>query len=219
MKVKVDTQLDKMVEQGVLIPVQYSDYASPIVSVLKKDGTVRICADYKQTVSTIRSTDSYPIPNIHELYSKLARGCKYTQLDLSQAYAQIMLHPDSPKFTTINTTKGLFMYTRLPYGINCALGIFQRIIEQVLQGIPGTAVYLDDVVCTGVDELSHRNNMKLLLDRLQSVGLRLKREKCEFMKDSIVFLGNRLDAKGVRPTASKIDPIANAQAPQNVSEL
>ena len=111
-----------------------------------------------------------------------------------------MLHPDSQKFTTINTTKGLFMYTRLPYGINCALGILQITIEHVIQGIPGTAVYPDDVVCTGVDELSHRNNLKLLLDRIQSVGLRLKREKCEFMEDSIVFLGHRLNANGVRPT-------------------
>ena len=66
MKEKVDTQLDKMVEQGVLIPVQYSDYASPIVSALKQDRTVRICADYKQTVNTITSTDSYPIPDINE---------------------------------------------------------------------------------------------------------------------------------------------------------
>ena len=65
MKEKVDTQLDKMIEQGVLIPVQYSDYTSPIISVLKQDGTVRICADYKQTVNTITSTDSYPIPDIN----------------------------------------------------------------------------------------------------------------------------------------------------------
>ena len=166
------------------------------------------------TVNTITSTDSYPIPDINELYSKLARGYKYTKLDLSQAYAQIMLHPDSQKISTINTTKGLFMYTRLPYGINCAPGIFQRTIEQVIQGIPGTAVYLDDVVCTGVDESSHRNNLTLLLNRLQSVGLRLKREKCEFMKDSIVFLGHCLDAKGVRPTSDKLMQSLMHQLPE-----
>ena len=87
------------------------------------------------------------------------------------------------------------MYTRLPYGINCGPGIFQRTIEQVIQGIPGTAVYLDDVVCTGVDESSHRNNLTLLLNRLQSVGLRLKREKCEFMHERFYCISGTLSGR------------------------
>ena len=111
----------------------------------------------------------------------------YTKLDLNQAYAQLVLDEDSRKYTTINTTKGIFEYTRLPYGISAAPGIFQRTMDNLLQGIPMCCIYLDDILVSGKTVSEHNANLKLVLDRLQSHGLRLREKKCTFMEQSVEY--------------------------------
>ena len=93
--------------------------------------------------------DNYPISNINDLFTKLTGRVMYTKLDLSHAYQHVVLDEESRKLTTINTSKGLFEYERLPYRVGSSPGIFQRIIEQLLQNIPMTVVYLDDVLGDG----------------------------------------------------------------------
>ena len=101
--------------------------------VLKASGEIRICGDYKVTINQAVKVDKYPIANINDLYIKLSGGQLYSKLDLSHAYQQIILDKESQKLTTINTSKGLFMYKRLPYGVSSSPGIFQQIMEQLLQ--------------------------------------------------------------------------------------
>ena len=88
-----------------------------------------------------------------------------------------MLDEEARKLTTINTSKGLFEYERLPYGVSSSPGIFQRIMEQLLQSIPMTVVYLDDVLVTGKTSEEPDRNLEIVLSRLQEAGLQLKREK------------------------------------------
>ena len=112
-------------EQGTLEPVEHSEWASPIVAVLKPDKqSVRICGDFKQTVNPVSKLDRYPIPRVEDLFAKLAHGKQYTKIDLSQAYLQVPLDEESKKLLVVNTPKGLFRYTRLPYGVSSAPGIF-----------------------------------------------------------------------------------------------
>ena len=97
--------------------------------------------------------------------------------------------------TAINTTKGLFVYNRMPFGISAAPGIFQRTMERLIQGIPMTdltVVYLDDVLVTGRTPEEHHSHLKQVLERLQKAGLRLKREKCSFGRPSCTYLGHLL---------------------------
>ena len=143
---KVEKELERLQAEGVIVPVEYSEWAAPIVPVLKGNGEIRICGDYKITVNKAARVDKYPIPNVEDLFSKLAGGSHYSKLDLSHAYQQIRLDAESQKLTTITTSKGLFAYTRLCYGVSSAPGIFQRIMEQLVQGIPRVAVYLDDKI-------------------------------------------------------------------------
>ena len=121
MRAKVESELYRPQEEGVIRPVAFSEWAAPIVPVLKASGDIRICGDYKVTINQAVKVDKYPIPNIDDLFTKVSGGQLFTTLDLSNAYQQVVLEEESRKLTTINTTKGLFEYVRLPYGVSLAL--------------------------------------------------------------------------------------------------
>ena len=186
---------------------------------MKRDGTVRLCGDYKLTVNRVAKIDSYPLPRIEDLFAKLSGGKTFTKLDLAHAYLQLVLEEKSRTYLTINTHKGLFQYNRLPFGVASAPAIFQRTIETILQGLPNTCVYLDDILVTGETEEDHIRNLEAVLSRLESAGIRLKREKCVFMQPSIEYLGHQISAAGLKPTAEKIRAITDAPTPTNVSQL
>ena len=178
---KVNKELERLEKSGVIEPVQHADWAAPIVPKLKKDGSVRICGDYKLTVNQAAKTDSFPLPRIDDLFASLAGGQAFSKLDLAHAYLQLELNGESKKLVTINTQKGLFQYNRLPFGVSAAPSIFQRTIEGVLQGIPNVCVYLDDILITGKTNSEHLMNLHAVLTRLEEAGMRLKRKKCSFL--------------------------------------
>ena len=143
--------------------VQFSDWAAPVVPVVKPDNSVRLCGDYKVTINRVAKLDVYPLPRIEEILASLAGGTKFTKLDLAHAYQQVQLDEESKKFTTINTSKGLYQYTRLPFGIASAPAIFQRTMEGLLQGIPNVSVYLDDILITGKSDEEHLKTVEGVL--------------------------------------------------------
>ena len=138
---------------------------------------------------------------------------------MSQAYQQLVLDDDSKEIVTINTHKGLFSYQRLPFGVSSAPGIFQRTMETILAGVPRVLVYLDDILVTGASQEEHMSNLKEVLSRLQKAGLRLRKDKCEFMVSSVKYLGHIIDANGLHPAPDKVKAVRNAPAPQNVTQL
>ena len=115
----------------------------------------------------------------------------------------------------INTSKGLFRYNRLPFRVSSAPAIFQSI----LQGIPHVYIYLDDILITGKDDADHLQTLETVLTRLETAGLRLRREKCAFMLSSVDYLGHRISANGLHSTAEKTTAIADAPPPRDVSQL
>ena len=125
-KEAVGKELDRLEAEGIIEKVTTSDWAAPIVAVPKRDGTYRLCGDCKVTTSPILEVAQYPLPNPTDLFASLAGGKSFTKLDLTQAYQQLLLDQDSKKYTTINTHKGLYQYTRLPFGIASAQPYFKR---------------------------------------------------------------------------------------------
>ena len=215
----MEEELERLQALGVIRPVQFSDWAAPVVPVMKSDGRIRLCGDYKITVNRATKLEKYPIPRIEELFASLAAGKSFTKLDLSHAYLQIPLDEKSCHFVTINTHKGLFEYKRLPFGVASAPSIFQRTMENLLQGIKGICVYLDDILITGPTEEEHLRNLAQVLQRLESAGMRLKRQKCAFLLPSVVYLGHVISQEGLHTEESKVRAIVDAPEPTNVGEL
>ena len=218
-KESVGREIDRLVENGTLQPVEHSEWAAPIVPVPKKDGTIRICGDFKVTVNPYLDVDQHPLPKPTELFACLTGGKRFTKLDLSSAYQQLLLDEESSKLVAINTQKGLFRFTRLPFGVASAPAVFQRTMDTILQGVPQVICYLDDILITGQSDAEHMANLETVLKRLKEHGVRLNKDKCQFFEDAVEYLGHRVDAQGVHTSAKKLKAILEAPKPRNVQEL
>lgn len=216
---KVEADLDALVESGVLEPVTTSEWATPIVPVPKKNGGIRTCGDFKVTLNPVLVAEQYPLPLIDDLFAGLVRGKKISKIDLNQAHLQRHVEEQSRKLLTINTHKVLFRYRRLPFGITSAPALFQRAMDQILTGLPGVQCYLDDILCTGANDEEHLPNLDAMLQRLEEYRLRVRKDKCEFFKPSVEYLGHAIDAEGLHTAPSKITAIVDAPPPQNISQL
>ena len=142
LKKKVEDELDRLTNLGIISPVTSSQWAAPIVPVMKKSGVVRICGDFKTTINQASHTESYPLPRIEELFSNMSGGKYFSKLDLANAYLQIPVEEGSREYLTINTHKGLFQYNRLSFGVASAPAIFQRAMETLLRGLILTGFFL-----------------------------------------------------------------------------
>ncbi|XP_043193613.1 uncharacterized protein K02A2.6-like isoform X1 [Amphibalanus amphitrite] len=218
-KQKVEDQLDADIASGVLVPVRNSRWAAPIVPVVRPDGRIRVCANFKLTANRAVKLDKYPLPKTEEMFAKLGSKKVWSKIDLAQAYNQVKIHKDSRDILTINTSRGLLQYTRMPFGVNCAVGVFQREIERVLSGIPDVVVYLDDVLVGSQSEEEHWKVLGSIFSRLEAAGLRVRETKCAFFQDSVEYLGHHMSRDGIRPTSDKVKAIVDAPRPANVTEL
>lgn len=218
-KEKVEKEIDMLVSLKVLEGVKYSEWGTPIVPIIKKNGGIRICGDFKVTVNPSLNVDKYPLPRIEELFAKLHGGEEFSKLDLSMAYQQIELNDESKKFTTISTSKGLFQYTRLIYGLASAPAIFQRIMDSLLAGLDGVVVFLDDVLITAPNREQHVQRLSKVLNILRDSGFKLSRDKCDFFCDKIHYLGHVIDRNGLHMNHEKVIDIQQIKYPKNVKEL
>ena len=187
-KEHVDTALDKLEADGIIEKVASSPWASPTVPVRKPNGSIRVCADFSKTINANSDLERYLLPTIEEIRTKLRGGKKFSTLDLSQAYHQLELDDASKVYTTINTHRGLYQYTRLPFGIHSAVSIFQRTMENLLGDIEGCVVYVDDNIITGKNDEEHKKCLEKVLKRLEDAGMCVNPEKIQLMQEKFHLL-------------------------------
>lgn len=216
---RVERELRRLEGEGTIFRVDHSDYGTPIVPVIKENGDIRICGDYKVTVNPKLKRDYYPLPRIEELFATLSGGIQFSKIDLTHAYQQTMLSPESQPCTAITTHIGTFVYRRTPFGLSCIPEKFQKLMEETLRGIPNTVVFLDDICVTGATRAEHLSNLKQVLERLREMGLTVKHSKCSFLQSSVKYLGFIIDQHGLHPDKKKVEAIAEAPTPQDTQQL
>ena len=158
-----------MQEEGVIQPSN-SPWASAIVLVRKKDGTLRICVDYRQ-LNSVTKLDTFPLPRIDDILDQLGNAKYFTTLDLAAGYWQIRVADDSIEKTAFISHGGLYEFRVMPFGLTNAPGVFQRLMQQVLQGLNPTdgpsfvSVYIDDVLIFSRSLEDHLRHIGQVLDR------------------------------------------------------
>ncbi|XP_062703875.1 uncharacterized protein K02A2.6-like [Aedes albopictus] len=160
-KEKVEAELDQLEESGIIskAPSSEAEWGTPLVPVLKKDSSIRLCADYWITVNPFLVDNRHPFPVIDEIFAAL-QGVKYfSKLDLKNAYYQQEVDADTRHLLTWSTHRGVYLMNRLPFGTKTACAIFQATLEKVLQGCRGTVSYLDDVMVSGRTVEEHLENL------------------------------------------------------------
>ena len=217
---QVEEQLKKDEELGVIERATGpTPWISPIVVVPKKDpGKIRVCVDMRAANTAIKR-ERHATPTLDELKTMLTGATVFSKLDLNQGYNQLELEESSRYITTFSTHLGLFRYKRLFFGVNSASEIFQETIRQLLSDIDGSVNLSDDILIFGKTQEEHDEALRKVLQRLLDRKLTLNREKCEYNKPSLEFLGHIFGADGIAPSPDKIKSIVEMPTPKNASEV
>lgn len=216
---QVAGELDKMEREGIITKCDSSEWGTPLVPVVKPDSSIRLCGDYKVTLNSYLQDVKHPLPTAEEIFSKLNGGRRFSKLDLSKAYNQFELDDDSKEMCAISTTQGVYRMNRLPFGVKPASGIVQREIEKLLCGVEGVSNFLDDVLITGATDEEHLRRLEQVFSILEKAGLRLNKDKCQFFKDRVTFVGYVITENGLQKTDDRIAAIRDAPEPVNVTEV
>jgi hypothetical protein len=197
-----------------------SPWSSPVRLVRKKDGSLRVTTNYRK-LNNVTVKDSYPIPRIDEMINQLAKAKVYTTLDLASGYYQVPIEPDSAQYTAFACEFGFFEYNVMPMGLTNATATFQRLMNQVLDGLIGICcfVYLDDIIIFSENQEQHLEHVRLVVERLQQYTLKIKMEKCRVGQESIEFLSHVISNGEVKASPAKIEALYRFNTPKSVKEV
>ena len=220
---EIARQIEEMQWNGVIQPSQ-SPWSSPVVLVKKKDGSQRFCVDYRE-LNSVTKVDMFPLPRIDDLLDQLGESRYFLTLDLASGFWQIPVHPNSREKTAFVTPNGLFEFRVMPFGLCNSPAVFQHLMQQVLMGLnppeaPGfVSVYIDDVLVFSKTLQEHLSHLKLVIQRLQEVGLKLKPEKCKYACKQLEYLGHVISSSGLKPNHKLTAAVCDFPTPRNVKEV
>jgi hypothetical protein len=217
---KIQAEVKSLLEKGFVRPSN-SPFGAQILFVKKKDGSSRMCLDYRSlNEHTVR--DVYPLPLIDTLFDKLAGKRVFSKLDLRSGYYQMRVRESDVSKTAFRTPVGSFEFTVLPFGLCNAPSAFSRMLDVVLPPLEfGDCVvkYIDDILISSPDMTTHLVDLRRVFERLVSERLYPKLSKCEFGVHEVEFLGHVLGREGIKADPHKVKAVLNAPTPTNVSEL
>lgn len=217
-RASVTAELDRLLKAGVIERIDASPWVSPIVVTRRRTGGIRMCTDLREPNKAV-VTDCYPLPHVDELFASLQGAKMFSTIDLANAYYQLPLHEDSRDLTAFITHDGLFRFRRVPFGLASAPSAFQKMMADVLSGLPGVQNYLDDLIVYGNTPDEHDQHLTAVIQRLKEAGLVLNENKCHFKKTSLRFLGHTITADGILPDQDHIDAVLKAPPPSDAVAL
>ena len=218
---KVAEELTRMEKMGVISKVDIpTPWCAGMVVAPKKSGDIRLCVDLKPLNQSVLR-EVHPLPKVDDTLAQLS-GAKlhvFSKLDANSGFWQIPLSPASRLLTTFITPSGRYCFNKLPFGISSAPEHFQKRMSSILTGLSGVVCQMDDVLVFGSDRAQHDTRLLAVLQRIQSAGVTLNSQKCEFGKTSVKFLGHVIDETGIRADPEKTSAIREIEPLTTVPEL
>ena len=214
----VKEELRLLEEQGI-IERSDSNWASPLVPVRKPGGGVRLCVDYRR-LNDITEKEPYFIPSFQETVELVGGGGVLSKIDLAKGFHQVLVKPEDRDKTAFVCPFGKFRYVRMPFGLTNAPSVFQRLMDLVLQGCTDfSRVYIDDVLVVSGDWETHLVHLKRLFGVLREAGLTCKREKCQFGRVKLQFLGHWIGDGVVSVPEARVKAIREHPLPRTRKQL
>ena len=191
-------------------------WASPMVVVPKKDGSVRICVDYTKLNRSVQR--AFPTPTGRRDIRKATRSKNFIILDVASGFWQIPLTNGS-ELTTFITPFGRYRFTRLPFGISSGPEVFHRAMQHVLQNVEGVDCFTNDVLICGVTIEEHDRRLRQVLDRFRGKGVRLQPSKFKFRCSEVHYYGHVLNGSDVTVNDNRVKAILEMKQPETAEEL
>ena len=195
-----------------------TDWVNPMVIAKKPNGALRLCMDPKDLNKCIKR-EHHHIPHKVDIISDLAGAKHFSKLDASQGFYQLELDEESTKLCTMATPFGRYSFRRLPFGISSAPELFHRTMSQMMEGLDGVHVYIDDLLIWGSTKEEHDARLSRVLERVKINNLTLNKSKCQTDLPEITFLGDKLTQNGVSPDDKKLNAIKDMSRPQNKDDI
>ncbi|KAG1282954.1 hypothetical protein G6F66_011024 [Rhizopus arrhizus] len=212
---ELQKQLKELLSLGLIRPTT-SPWGAPVLFVRKKDGTLRMCIDYR-AVNTLTQRLNTPLPRIDECLDRLGGAKYFSSIDLKSGYHQVRIKEGDVAKTAFNTRYGSYEFLVLPFGLTNSPPTFQKMMNSVLQDYLDkfVLVYLDDILIFSRTQEEHKEHLRLILQRLRDNKLYANLKKCHFYKQEVEFLGYRISADGVLPSKAKVSAVQEWPVPTN----
>ena len=211
-------QVNDLLEKGLIQPSS-SPFCSPVLLVQKKDGSWRMCIDYR-ALNKITIKNRFPIPRIDDVLDKLQGSACFSRIDLKSGYHQIRILPSDVHKTAFRTSFGLYEFLVMPFGLTNAPATFNRMMDRIFRSHRAfVGTFFDDIIVFSQDEESHRKHLMVVFEELRRNRLVINGKKSEFFMEEIHFLGHIVSKDGVRMDPAKIEAIQSWPDPKTVHEV
>ncbi|GKA45120.1 putative reverse transcriptase domain-containing protein [Tanacetum coccineum] len=216
---ELSKQLQELSEKGFIRPSS-SPWGAPVLFVKKKDGSFRMCIDYRE-LNKLTIKNRYPLPRIDDLFDQLQGSSVYSKIDLHSGYHQLCIREEDIPITAFRTRYGHYEFQVMPFGLTNAPAVFMDLMNRVCKPYLDkfVIVFIDDILIYSKNKEEHGEHLKTILNLLRSKKLYAKFSKCDFWLDSVQFLGHVIDSSGVHVDPAKIEAIKNWAAPTTPTEV
>ncbi|GJY85885.1 putative reverse transcriptase domain-containing protein [Tanacetum coccineum] len=206
-------------EKGFIRPSS-SPWGAPVLFVKKKDGSFRMCIDYRE-LNKLTIKNRYPLPRIDDLFDQLQGSSVYSKIDLRSGYHQLRIREEDIPITSFRTRYGHYEFQVMPFGLTNAPAVFMDLMNRVCKPYLDKfmIVFIDDILIYSKNKEEHAEHLKTILNLLRSEKLYAKFSKCDFWLDFVQFLGHVIDSSGVHVDPTKIEAIKNWAAPTTPTEV
>jgi hypothetical protein len=212
-------QFQELLDEGYIRP-SASLWGAPVIFVPKKDGTQRMCVDYR-SLNEVTIKNKYPLPKIDVLFDQLKGACVFSKIDLRSGYHQLKIRATNIPKTAFITQYGLYEYTVMSFGLTNAPTYFMYLMNKVFMEYLDKfmVVFIDDILIFSKNEEKHDEHLRLVLQKLRENQLYAKLNKCEFWLKEVSFLGQIISEGGISVDPSKVKDVLSWNTPQNVSDI